>query len=70
MMKCVINRTDCKIFILLMVLLGASFAYAEPIVIEGLIEPYMIVNIGSPVPGILASVKADRGDMVKKGQVI
>jgi RND family efflux transporter MFP subunit len=52
------------------VLAGAGIADAEPIVIEGLIEPYLIVNIGSSVPGILESVKADRGDMVRKGQVL
>jgi RND family efflux transporter MFP subunit len=54
----------------MMVLAGAGVAVAEPIVIEGLIEPYMIVNVGSPVRGILKSVKVDRGDMVRKGQVL
>ncbi len=39
-------------------------------VLEGLIEPYMVVNVGSPVPGILETIKVDRGDMVKKGQVL
>jgi RND family efflux transporter MFP subunit len=60
----------CRILIIMMVLAGASLAVAEPIEIEGLIEPSMVVNIGSPVPGILKSVKVDRGDMVKKGQVL
>ena len=44
--------------------------WAEPIVLDGLIEPSLVVNVGSPVPGILASVKVDRGDMVRKGQVL
>jgi len=38
--------------------------------LDGLIEPYMVVNVGSPVPGILESVTIDRGDMVKEGQVL
>ena len=38
--------------------------------LDGLIEPYMVVNVGSPVPGILKSVTVDRGGMVKEGQVL
>ncbi len=60
----------CSILIALMTVAGAGFGYAEPIVLEGLIEPYMVVNVGSPVPGILETIKVDRGDMVKKGQVL
>jgi RND family efflux transporter MFP subunit len=55
---------------MMMMAMISGLGWAEPIVIEGLIEPYMIVNVGSPVPGILKSVKVDRGDMVKKGQVL
>jgi len=47
-----------------------SIAYAESIVLDGLIEPYLIVKIGSPVVGILETVKVDRGDMVTAGQVL
>jgi len=35
----------------------------------GLIEPYRIVNIGSPQIGVLEEVVLDRGDSVKVGQV-
>ena len=38
--------------------------------LDGLIEPRMVVNVGSPVPGILEGVTVDRGDMVKEGQVL
>ena len=69
-MKSASSLVGCIILILMMVLAGAGIVDAEPIVIEGLIEPYMTVNIGSSVPGILESVKVDRGDMVKKGQVL
>jgi len=70
MIKYASSIAGCIILILMMVSAGAGIADAEPIVIEGLIEPSLVVNVGSPVPGILASVKADRGDMVKKGQVL
>lgn len=43
---------------------------AEPVVLDGLIEPYLTVNLGSPVPGIIETVDADRGDRVTKGQVL
>ena len=33
-----------------------------------LIEPGKIVDVGSPVSGIIAKVYAERGDMVKLGQ--
>ena len=70
MIKFVNRLVGCRILIVAIVLAGSGLAVAEPIVIEGLIEPYMIVNVGSPVRGILESVKVDRGAMVRKGQVL
>ncbi len=55
---------------MLMVLTWPGDASAEPIELDGLIEPYLIVNVGSGVAGILASVDVERGDMVKKGRVL
>jgi RND family efflux transporter MFP subunit len=43
---------------------------AEPVELDGLIEPYLVVKVGSSVPGILDMVKVDRGALVKKGQVL
>jgi RND family efflux transporter MFP subunit len=37
---------------------------------DGLIVPYLEVNVGSSVAGVLDSVSVDRGDMVEKGQVL
>ncbi|MBW1681261.1 MAG: efflux RND transporter periplasmic adaptor subunit [Deltaproteobacteria bacterium] len=36
----------------------------------GMIEPNDVVDVGSPVPGILEAVAVERGDRVTKGQVI
>jgi membrane fusion protein (multidrug efflux system) len=38
--------------------------------LECIVEPYMIVNVGSPVDGVLELVAVDRGDAVKQGQVV
>ncbi|NIO09456.1 MAG: efflux RND transporter periplasmic adaptor subunit, partial [Deltaproteobacteria bacterium] len=43
---------------------------SESIEYEGLIEPYREVKLGSAVAGVLDRVTVDRGDMVKKGQVL
>lgn len=37
---------------------------------DGVIEPYRIIKIGSGVPGIIETVHVDRGDIVKRGQVL
>ncbi len=38
--------------------------------LECMIEPIQQVDISSEVPGVLSDVKVDRGDVVKKGQLI
>jgi membrane fusion protein, multidrug efflux system len=38
--------------------------------LECLLEPHMTVKIGTPVPGALAEVLVDRGQVVRKGQVV
>jgi RND family efflux transporter MFP subunit len=45
--------------------LGASAAE-----FRGLIEPHRFIKVGSPQPGVLATVSVERGDFVKKGQVL
>jgi RND family efflux transporter MFP subunit len=43
---------------------------AESLELDGLIEPYMVVNVGSGVIGVLEVVTVDRGDFVRKDQVL
>jgi RND family efflux transporter MFP subunit len=38
--------------------------------LDGLIEPYVFVNVGSPTRGILELVSVDRGDLVENGQLL
>ena len=52
------------------ILLTATAVYAETVEYEGLIEPYVIVNIGAPDEGVVAEVAVDRASSVKKGQIL
>lgn len=38
--------------------------------LECLLEPSMVVNVGSSVDGVLEQVLVDRGDQVRRGQVV
>ncbi len=38
--------------------------------LDCLIEPYIIVQVGAPVQGIVEKMPVDRGDLVKEGQVL
>lgn len=38
--------------------------------LECLVEPSMVANVGSPIDGVLEVVAVDRGDSVRKGQVV
>ena len=50
-------------------LLAASVqAAGEPY--DCLLEPHTVVNVGSPIDGVIDVVGVDRGDFVKKGQVV
>lgn len=42
----------------------------EGLDLECLLEPFMTVKIGSPVPGALSEVLVDRGDVVRKGELV
>jgi RND family efflux transporter MFP subunit len=35
-----------------------------------LLEPHMVVELSSPVPGVIAKINVDRGDRVKKGDLV
>jgi RND family efflux transporter MFP subunit len=58
-----------KFFIIVAVAIGIPIV-TEAAEFDGVIEPYMVVKVGSGVYGILETVDADRGDFVKKGQVL
>lgn len=70
-------RTGCRYrMVVFLCLIFFARAMAAPpssqagdLVFDGLIEPDTVVEVGSEVPGIIASVEVERGDMVQAGQV-
>lgn len=47
-----------------------SEAHKEREELECLVEPFAMINVGSPVDGVLETVAVNRGDRVQKGQVV
>ena len=47
---------------------AAQHARAESL--DCLIQPHQTIQVGSPVPGIIAEFPVERGDMVEAGQVL
>ena len=56
--------------ILTAILLQAAPLWAETAEYDGLIEPYVVVEIGAPTVGIVDRVTVDRSSLVKKGQTV
>jgi multidrug efflux pump subunit AcrA (membrane-fusion protein) len=52
----------------LLLLLSSGSAMAEDYAC--LIEPRQVLKLATPVQGVVASVAVDRGDRLKKGQVV
>jgi RND family efflux transporter MFP subunit len=68
--KSYILASVCSLVCLISILILVGIAAADTAEFEGLIVPYLEVNVGTSVAGVLESVSVDRGDMVKKGQVV
>ena len=66
-------RNDKRVFIvsfILLLILVSRTMNVGAAEFDGVIEPYMAVKVGSGVYGILETVDVERGDFVKKGQVL
>jgi len=62
--------TTASFLMFLLILLLSPFAQAQSQEFDGLIEPRVVVKVGSSVYGIIDTVTVDRGDIVKAGQVV
>ena len=51
----------------LLVMLSGTVGAVE---LDCLIEPHMLIEVGSPVAGVLESINVDRGDTVEEGEII
>lgn len=63
-------RTVLAFMATLLVLGGAPPAIAETVEYDGLIEPYEVIDIGVPDPGIVRKICVDRGSDIEKGQIL
>lgn len=53
-----------------LLLLSTAAVWAETVEYDGLIEPYVVVEIGAPAEGVVAKVTVDRSSPVKQGQAL
>ncbi len=56
------------VFVLLAVTTPVVASQNDVIEFEGLIEPFELVNVGTPVEGVVENVKVRRSSQVKKGE--
>lgn len=58
------------IYIFIALFSSNSAQAAEPVAGQCLFEPFVTVDLGSPVRGVISEVLVDRGDIVKKGDTV
>lgn len=58
------------IALLLPLLPASAFAQAPAGSLDCMIQPHQIVQVGSPVPGVIERIAVDRGEFVQRGQPI
>jgi RND family efflux transporter MFP subunit len=56
--------------ILIAMLIPVTSIYAEMVEYDGLIEPYVVVDIGASTEGIVDRITVERSSLVKKGQTL
>ena len=56
--------------VLVVILMTPVTVFAETVEYDGLIEPYVVVDIGAPAEGVVAEVTVDRSNSVNRGQVL
>lgn len=64
------GRWSNRLVVLIWLVLWATTARGGVPPIEGLLEPNEVVKFSSQAPGILEQVAVERGDTVKKGQML
>ncbi|MEZ5738182.1 MAG: HlyD family efflux transporter periplasmic adaptor subunit [Burkholderiaceae bacterium] len=54
----------------LLLMLACGPSIAAPGDMDCLIQPHQVIQVGSPVPGVIGAVGVERGDEIHQGQVI
>jgi RND family efflux transporter MFP subunit len=58
------------IFVMSSLCLAVLSAHSQAQSLDCLIQPHQIVQVGSAVPGVIERIHAERGDVVKQGQIL
>jgi RND family efflux transporter MFP subunit len=66
----IVSALLIKLALLLGIALVLSPEAGAFVEVDGLIEPYMVANVGSSVRGVIDTVDVERGDLVKERQVV
>ncbi len=68
---CNLQKTSVRALTALFLLcLSTLPALALEVEYDGIIEPHMVIELGSPAEGIVTRVNVDRSSMIKKGQTL
>lgn len=67
-MRHLFNHFIIVVFTLFLVFAVEPAKGDNPVEFEGLIEPYELVNVGTPVDGVVESVRVQKSSSVKKGE--
>lgn len=70
MMSVLRSTTAYGTILTIVALLFATDGSAQTVAYDGLIEPYQVVDIGTPAEGIVARVAVDRSSPVQEGQTL
>ena len=64
------KTANYALILTVLLLMSASVICAETVEYDGLIEPYVVVDVGAPAEGIVSRVTVDRSSSVEKGQIL
>lgn len=65
-----VMKRGCAVCVGLSLLVGVHSAVAEEVAYDGIIEPHVIVALGSPAEGVVSEVLVDRSSLIKKNQTL
>jgi RND family efflux transporter MFP subunit len=66
----IFNRAIFNLVIGIISIFWVGLGWAETVEYDGIIEPYDIIEIGTPSEGIVSKVLVDRSHVVKKGDIL
>ena len=65
-----VNKHTFYIFSLICLLMLTGISHAETLFFDGLIQPSEVVDIGTPMRGVITIIKVEKSDEVKAGDIL